>query len=164
MLPTSPDVEAKLATGASSMTVRDLCAAIVMSSDNAAANMLLKGIGGPPAFTAFMRTIGDEKTRLDRAEPDLNVNLPGDPRDTTTPRAMVDSMLRVFTQDVCRMPSRALLIDWMIRSRTGLDRVRAGIPKSWQVGDKTGTGATARSTISRSHGRPSAGRSSSRCT
>jgi beta-lactamase class A len=140
VLPTSPDVEAKLKTGATSMSVRDLCAAIVVSSDNAAANILLKGIGGPSAFTTFMRSIGDEKTRLDRTELDLNANLPGDPRDTTTPRAMVDSMLRVFTQDVVTMRSRALLIDWMMRSRTGLDRVRAGIPPGWQVGDKTGTG------------------------
>lgn len=140
VMPTSPEVEAKLKTGASSMSVRDLCAAIVVSSDNAAANILLKGIGGPSAFTTFMRSMGDEKTRLDRTELDLNANLPDDPRDTTTPRAMVDSMLRVFTQDVITMASRALLIDWMMQSRTGLDRVRAGIPKSWQVGDKTGTG------------------------
>ncbi|MBC8028415.1 MAG: class A beta-lactamase [Steroidobacteraceae bacterium] len=140
LLTTSPDVEAKLKTGATSMTVRDLCAAIVVSSDNAAANILLKGIGGPSGFTTFMRSIGDEKTRLDRTEPDLNVNLPGDPRDTTTPRAMIDSMLRVFTQDVITVRSRAVLIDWMMQSRTGLERVRAGIPKSWQVGDKTGTG------------------------
>ena len=140
LLPTSPDVEAKLKTGTTSMSVRDLCAAIVISSDNAAANILLKGIGGPSAFTTFMRSIGDEKTRLDRNEPGLNANLPGDPRDTTTPRAMVDSMLRVFTQDVITVRSRALLIDWMMQSRTGLDRVRAGIPPGWQVGDKTGTG------------------------
>jgi beta-lactamase class A len=141
LLPTSPDVEAKLKSGATSMSVNELCAAVVISSDNAAANVLLKGIGGPSALTAFMRSIGDEKTRLDRTEPDLNVNLPGDPRDTTTPRAMVDSMLRVFTQDAITIRSRALLIDWMSRSRTGLERVRAGIPKGWQVGDKTGTGA-----------------------
>jgi len=140
LLPTSPDVEAKLKSGAVSMSVRDLCAAIVVSSDNAAANILLKGIGGPSAFTTFMRSIGDEKTRLDRTEPDLNSNLPGDARDTTTPRAMVDSMLRVFTQDVITVRSRALLIDWMMQSRTGLDRVRAGIPPGWQVADKTGTG------------------------
>jgi beta-lactamase class A len=141
LLPTSPDVEAKLKAGATAMTVRDLCAAIVVSSDNAAANVLLKGIGGPSALTTFMRSIGDDKTRLDRIETDLNANLPGDPRDTTTPRAMVDSMLRIFTQDVITMRSRALLIDWMMQSRTGLDRVRGGIPKSWQVGDKTGTGS-----------------------
>jgi beta-lactamase class A len=136
----SPAVQARLATGADSMSIADLCAAAVVQSDNAAANVLLKGLGGPPAFTQFMRSIGDEVTRLDRVELELNSNAPGDPRDTTTPRAMVESMLRIFTQDVLTVPSRAMLIDWMGQSRTGMDRVRAGLPRTWQAADKTGTG------------------------
>jgi len=140
LLPNSPAVEAKLTAGVDAMTIRELCGAIVTQSDNAAANVLLNGIGGPPAFNQFMRTIGDEVTRLDRHEPALNTNLPGDPHDTTSPRVMVDNMLKIFTQDVLSIPSRALLIDWMIASRTGMDRVRAGLPRSWNPGDKTGTG------------------------
>jgi beta-lactamase class A len=136
----SPSVAAKLATGATEMSIQELCAAIVVHSDNAAANILLKGIGGPPAFTQFMRSIGDDVTRLDRMELELNSNTPGDERDTTTPRAMVDSMLRIFTQDVLTVPARAMLIDWMVQSKTGADRVRAGLPQGWQSGDKTGTG------------------------
>jgi beta-lactamase class A len=133
-------VTAKLAAGADSMSIVELCAAVVTHSDNAAANTLLNGIGGPQAFTRFMRSIGDQVTRLDRYEIELNENQPGDDRDTTTPRAMVDSLLRIFTQDVLSLSSRALLIDWMSQAQTGLDRVRAGIPKSWPAGDKTGTG------------------------
>ena len=140
LLPNSPAVEAKLGAGADAMTIRDLCAAAVTQSDNAAANVLLNGIGGPSVLTGFFRTLGDETTRLDRNEPALNTNLPGDQRDSTTPRAMVDSLLKIFTQDVLSIPSRALLIDWMIASRTGLDRVRAGLPRAWNSGDKTGTG------------------------
>jgi beta-lactamase class A len=136
----APAVEAKLAAGAASMTIRELCAAILTVSDNAAANLLLKGIGGPSGLTAFMQTLGDKTTRLDRFEPELNSNQPGDPRDTTTPHAMVDSMLKIFTQDVLSLTSRALLIDWMAAASTGLDRVRAGLPKSWNPGDKTGGG------------------------
>jgi beta-lactamase class A len=139
LLPNSPAVEASLAAGFESMTLRELCAAVVTQSDNAAANILLAGIGGPAALTTFFRTLGDETTRLDRIEMDLNSNLPKDPRDTTTPRAMVDAMLNMFTQDVLSVTSRALLIDWMVASQTGLDRVRAGIPKSWTPGDKSGT-------------------------
>ena len=140
VLANSPIVEAKLAAGATSMTVLELCSAAVAQSDNAAANILLAGIGGPDGFTQFMRSLGDETTRLDCMELDLNSNTPGDARDTTTPRAMANSMLRMFTQDVLSLTSRALLIDWMSSSRTGLDRVRAGLPKSWPAGDKTGTG------------------------
>ena len=140
LLPTSPMVEAALAAGEQAMTVKDLCAAIITRSDNAAANILLNSMGGPETLTQFMRSIGDEVTRLDRLELDLNSNVPGDPRDTTTPRAMVDSMLRIFTQDVISLPSRAILIDWMNAANTGRDRLRAGLPRGWQVGDKTGTG------------------------
>ncbi len=141
VLANSPVVEAALKTGATSLTVLELCRAVVVESDNAAANILLDGIGGPAAFTQFMRSIGDETTRLDRRELELNSNEPGDERDTTTPRAMVGSLLRIFTQDVLSLTSRALLIDWMVASRTGLDRVRGGLPRGWPAGDKTGTGA-----------------------
>jgi beta-lactamase class A len=137
----SPGVEVKLMAGADAMTVRDLMAAAVTQSDNAAANILLRAIGGPSALTEFFRTIGDTTTRLDRYEPELNSNVLDDARDTTTPRAMVDSMLAMFTRDVLALSSRALLIDWMTASRTGVDRVRAGLPKSWNAGDKTGGGA-----------------------
>ena len=140
LLPNSPAVEARLSAGMETMTLHELCTAIITVSDNAAANILLTGIGGPQALTTFMRNIGDEFTRFDRTEGMLNTNIPGDPRDTTTPRAMVDSMLRIFTQDVLSLTSRALLIDWLTASKLGLDRVRGGIPKSWQSGDKTGTG------------------------
>lgn len=136
----SPGVEVKLMAGAEAMTVRDLIAAAVTQSDNAATNVLLKAIGGPSAVTEFFRTIGDTTTRLDRFELELNSNVPDDPRDTTTPRAMVDSMLAIFTREVLTLASRALLIDWMTASRTGLQRVRAGLPKSWNAADNTGTG------------------------
>jgi len=136
----SPIIQKAIEQGVTELTVRDFCGAAVAYSDNAAANILLKAMGGPDAFTRFMRSIGDETTRLDRNEPDLNSNLPGDERDTTTPHAMVESLLKIFTQSVLSLASRALLIDWMITSRTGLDRVRKGLPKSWQTGNKTGTG------------------------
>ncbi len=136
----SPAVEAALAAGATAMTIRELCEAAVVHSDNAAANVLLAGMGGPPALTQFFRSLDDKVSRLDRTEPELNSNVSGDPRDTTSPRAMVDTMLKIFTQDVLKLPSRAMLIDWMTASKTGLDRVRAGLPRGWHTGDKTGTG------------------------
>ena len=136
----SPILDRAIEIGASELTVRDLCGAAVTYSDNAAANILLAGMGGPAALNTFVRSIGDEVTRFDRIEPELNVNLPEDPRDTTTPRAMAEMMLKIFTQDVLSLASRALLIDWMDAAKTGLDRVRAGLPKSWLSGDKTGTG------------------------
>ena len=140
LLLNSPSVEVKLMATADAMTVRELLAAAVTQSDNAATNILLRSMGGPSAVTEFFRSIGDNVSRLDRYELELNSNVADDVRDTTTPRAMVDSLLAIFTRDVLSIASRALLIDWMTASKTGLDRVRAGLPKTWNGGDKSGSG------------------------
>ena len=139
MLPHAPATSLHLAEG--SMTVRDLCAAIVTVSDNPAANILLAATGGPSALTQFLGGIGDRVTRLDRTELDLNTNLPGDPRDTTTPQAMAHSMEKALLGEVLSTQSRLQLIAWLRQSTTGLARLRAGLPAEWQAGDKTGTGA-----------------------
>jgi beta-lactamase class A len=123
------------------ISIETLCRAVVEVSDNTAANILLRLTGGPAGFTQFMRSIGDRETRLDRLELELNSNLPGDVRDTTTPRAMVMSLQRVLTRNVLRQDSRALLIDWLVSAATGLRRIRAGLPAHWRAGDKTGTGS-----------------------
>jgi beta-lactamase class A len=117
-----------------------LIRAIVETSDNAAANVLLDGIGGPTALTAFARRIGDPVTRLDRREPALNSNLGGDPRDTTTPAAMVATLERLLLGSVLARASRERLLEAMRRCQTGRDRLRASLPPGWTAGDKTGTG------------------------
>lgn len=134
----SPVTHAFLAAGA--MTVAQLCAAAVELSDNGAANLLLRKIGGPDAISDYARSIGDGVTRLDRLEPALNENRPGDPRDTTTPDACVADMGAVLLGNALSPGSRDQLIAWMKNCRTGLDRLRAGLPSDWTVADKTGTG------------------------
>jgi beta-lactamase class A len=134
----APVTRAHLKDG--SLTVGELCAAAVEESDNVAANLLLALSGGPAALTEFIRRQGDAITRLDRNEPTLNTNLPGDPRDTTTPDAMVGLMAKVLTGDALSPASRDQLIGWMKDCRTGLARLRAGLPPGWTAGDKTGTG------------------------
>ncbi|MBP2301809.1 class A beta-lactamase [Azospirillum picis] len=121
-------------------TVAELCQAAVTLSDNVAANLLLPVVGGPAGLTAFLRAIGDRKTRLDRNEPTLNSAIPGDPRDTTTPVSMVHCLDRLMVGDALPPEQRRQLIDWMVATRTGDKRLRAGVPKGWRVGDKTGTG------------------------
>ena len=122
------------------LTVRQLCAAAVEVSDNSAANLLLGLIGGPAGFTRFVRAAGDSSTRLDRIEPELNANMPGDLRDTTTPAAMTDLMRALLVGRVLAPSSAVLLRDWMVGSTTGRERLRADLPSDWRVGDKTGTG------------------------
>jgi beta-lactamase class A len=124
-----------------SMTVGALCAAAVEVSDNTAANLLLRTLGGPAGFTRYLRSLGDEVTRLDRDEPTLNANEPGDDRDTTTPEAMLATMNALLLGDALSPASRQRLQGWLVASTTGGARLRAGVPVSWRVGDKTGTGA-----------------------
>ena len=118
--------------GPPGMTMSELCAAAITWSDNTAANLLLKEIGGPQAVTAYARSLGDESTLLDRYEPALN------PVDMTTPNAMLDDMRQLLLGDRLSRSSREMLIRWMVACQTGLRSLRAGMPKGWQVGDKTG--------------------------
>ncbi|HEY4924235.1 MAG TPA: class A beta-lactamase [Roseiarcus sp.] len=130
----------KAHAGEGAMSLGDLCAAAIDWSDNTAANLLLQVIGGPPAFTRYVRALGDELTRLDRNEPTLNTAIAGDERDTTTPAAMVGDMRAVLLGDRLSPGSRRQLETWLIGDRVGDKRIRAGLPPSWRVGDKTGTG------------------------
>ncbi len=142
LVPHAPVTGALLASGtvSASLTVLDLCAAILLESDNPAANLLLPLVGGPPGLTRFFRELGDTETRLDRIEPALNSNLPGDPRDSSTPASFVGLMERLLCSDTLSDASRQQLLIWMNETETGLGRLRAGAPKDWPAGDKTGTG------------------------
>jgi beta-lactamase class A len=122
---------------ADGMTVSALCEAAITVSDNTALNLLLQVLGGPAAATAFARTLGDQVTRHDRTEPELNVGAPGDERDTSTPAQMATDLRALVLGDA---PGRDLLTGWLKANTTGGKQIRAGVPAGWVVGDKTGSG------------------------
>lgn len=122
------------------MSVAALCQAAIEYSDNTAANLLLHRVGGPAGLTAFARSIGDFTTRCDRYEPELNDAIPGDDRDTTTPAAMVSTLQKLVMGTALSLHSQRLLLSWLENCKTGKRRIRAGVPPTWRVGDKTGTG------------------------
>ncbi|KQS96785.1 MULTISPECIES: class A beta-lactamase [unclassified Rhizobium] len=124
------------------MTVAELCEAAVTVSDNTAANLLLASMDGPEGLTRWLRGIDDQVTRLDRIEPELNEAKKDDPRDTTTPHAMLTTMGKLLLDDALSEKSRDQLTAWLVGNKTGDKRLRAGLPKGWTVGDKTGTSAT----------------------
>lgn len=134
----SPVLEAQRKAGLSGLSVLGLCHAAVTISDNTAANLLLKLIGGPPGFTARARKFNGA-TRLDRTEPELNENRVGDPRDTTTPSGMAKLLYTMLFGSGIDPEAAAQLRAMMIDCRTGSARLRAGLPKGLTVGDKTGT-------------------------
>jgi len=127
--------------GPPGLSVAALCAAAITVSDNTAANLLLKSLGGPSAVTAFARNLGDTVTRLDRIEPELNVASPGDIRDTTTPNAALVTLQKLLLGTALSSASREQLIAWLRGCTTGAEKLRAGLPPDWSIGDKTGSGA-----------------------
>jgi beta-lactamase class A len=135
LLPNSP---ATAPQAGMAMPLAQLCAAALQRSDNAAANLLLQAIGGPPAITEFARSIGDARTRLDRWEIELNTAIPGDPRDTSTPRALGSGVQSLLTETVLGESQRRQLEDWMRGNVTST--MRTGLPPGWATADKTGTG------------------------
>ena len=132
----APVAEQNLDKGA--MSLADMCEAAVELSDNTCANALLARVGGPSALTAFWRSIGDAVSRLDHNEPELNRSPPGDPHGTTTPAAMAGNLRSLILGKILSPNSRERLTGWMLGSKTGDNRLRAGLPKGWRIGDKTG--------------------------
>lgn len=137
LLPNSPTT-GKHAGG--HLTLAELCEAAITLSDNLAGNLLLEAVDGPAGLTRYLRSIGDRVSRLDRWETELNESLPGDPRDTTSPAAMLADLQALLVGDVLSPSSRSQLITWLLANKTGGTRLRAGLPAAWQVGDKTGAG------------------------
>ncbi len=132
----APVAKANLSKG--SLSVREMCRGAVEESDNTCANLLLSRVGGPPALTAFWRKNGDRITRLDDPEPFLNRTPLGNSRDTTTPAAMAQTLRRFVLGRVLSDPSRTIFTEWLVGCRTGANRLRAGLPAAWVIGDKTG--------------------------
>lgn len=142
LLPHSPVVKARLAE--KKLSALALAEATQTTSDNAAANLLLRELfGGPAGFTAWLRAQGDAVTRIDRYEPEMNRVPPGDARDTSTPAAFARLVAALCTGPLLPAPARQTLLAWMEATQTGQRRLRAGLPAGWRAGDKTGTGFSA---------------------
>lgn len=138
MIAHAPVATQHLATGW--LTIVQAAQAAQETSDNVAANLLLRRLGGPAAFTTKLRELGDATTRLDRYEPEMNLVPPGEVRDTTTPEAMARLVARFVLGDALSSPTRESLTQWTIATTTGARRIRAGLPADWRAGDKTGSG------------------------
>ncbi|MER5224282.1 class A beta-lactamase [Streptomyces flaveus] len=134
----SPITEKHVESG---MTLRELCDAAVRYSDNTAANLLFDALGGPKGLEADLRKLGDKVTLMERIEPHLSDWVPGETRDTTTPRALAKDLRAYVLGDVLRKRERAQLATWLKTNTTGNEVIRAGVPEGWVVGDKTGSGS-----------------------
>ncbi|HZS80615.1 MAG TPA: class A beta-lactamase [Herbaspirillum sp.] len=127
--------------GGDGLSLAQICEAAMTLSDNTAANLILRNLGGLTPLNDFIKSLGDDLTRVDRFEPELNTALPGDARDTTTPAAMTGNLQKILLGNALSAASRQQITAWMAANKTGDRRVRAGMPPGWKVGDKTGSGA-----------------------
>lgn len=134
----SPVTEKHVDTG---MTLLEISEAAIRKSDNTAGNLLLEALGGPDKFEQALRDIGDDITQPERYETELNEFIPGNSRDTSTPRAMATNLKKVTLDDFLSDDKRELLIDWLKGNATGDALIRAGAPEGWIVGDKSGAGS-----------------------
>ncbi|VCX78262.1 blaCTX-M-101_1_HQ398214 [Escherichia coli] len=80
----------------------------VQYSDNVAMNKLIAHVGGPASH------------RL----------IPGDPRDTTSPRAMAQTLRNLTLGKALGDSQRAQLVTWMKGNTTGAASIQAGLPAS----------------------------------
>ncbi|MER2515064.1 MAG: class A beta-lactamase [Candidatus Accumulibacter phosphatis] len=122
------------------MTFGEVCRAAVSYSDNTAANVVFDAIGGTTGFNSYMQSIGDDQTRLDRKEPELNDATPGDERDTTTPNDIVSSLRKILLGNGLSVSSRNVLTQWMLDDQVAGALLRASLPSNWKIADKTGAG------------------------
>lgn len=136
IVPNSPATKDRI--GGTGMSLAELCEATMIVSDNTAANLMLATFGGPAGFTAYVRSLGDTVTRLDRYEPQLND--PDNELDTTSPAAMAANIRTLILGTALSETSRQQLTAWMVGNKTGDTRLRAGLPKDWRIGEKTGGG------------------------
>ena len=136
----SPAIAHRIETGHLEISFNDACQMMLSVSDNTAANIVLKEIGGPTGLTTFLRSIGDQATRLDRWETALNEALPGDLRDTTTPRAIANSLQRLILGDVLTPASQTILRKWLADHSVADALFRAALPVTWSIDDRSGAG------------------------
>lgn len=137
-VPHSPVTESR---AGGTLTWAEVLDAALRLSDNTAANLLAQDVGGPTAVTEVLRAWGDDVTRVDRLEPDVNTAVPGDERDTSTPRVLAGHVRALVLGDRLDEPARERLLGWMRASTTGTGLVRAGMPSGWKVADRSGGAA-----------------------
>ncbi|MFV0575049.1 MAG: class A beta-lactamase [Vibrio sp.] len=120
--------------------LQNACQAAMYMSDNTAANIIIKAVGGTEAVTQFARTLGDKVTRLDRFEPELNQGKPNDERDTTTPNMISQDINALLFGSVLSEQSKQQLKEWMVNNQVTGNLLRSVLPDYWHIADRSGAG------------------------
>jgi beta-lactamase class A len=120
--------------------VRTLMARMMIHSDNHATDILLKDLGGPRTLHDWLRDNGVSGLRVDRTIAQLLADKRDlwDTRDSSTPKAMVDLLRRIYKAELIKPESRDYLLRLMAQCETGKNRMKALLP-GIPIEHKTGT-------------------------
>lgn len=136
----SPAIKNHIRAGHATVSFADACRMMLSVSDNTAANIILAELGGPKGLTSFLRSQGDQVTRVDRWETALNEAAPGDARDTTTPHAIAQSVRHLILGEALLPASRRTLRQWLAGHSVADALFRSALPPTWSIDDRTGAG------------------------
>jgi len=122
-------------------SVRSLMGKMLIYSDNRAADVLFKDVGGPHAVHRWLVDNGIQGVRVDRTIAQLLADKRDlwDTRDSSTPKAMVDLLRRIYKGDLISPSSRNYLLGVMAKCHTGKNRMKWLLPAGTPVEHKTGT-------------------------
>jgi beta-lactamase class A len=122
-------------------SVRTLMNKMLIYSDNRAADVLFKDVGGPHAVHSWLTSNGIHGVRVDRTIAQLLADKRDlwDARDSSTPKAMVELLRRIYRGDLISPTSRNYLLGVMAKCHTGKNRMKWLLPAGTPVEHKTGT-------------------------
>jgi beta-lactamase class A len=118
-----------------------LMEAMLIHSDNYATDLLIRNLGGPKTVQQWVSWHGLTGISVDRTIAQLLRDRRDlhDPRDSSTPLAMIGLLKTIETGNVLKPQSRSFLQTMMARCMTGKNRIRALLPAGTRVENKTGT-------------------------
>lgn len=128
------------------LTAHELIDLMITRSSNPATDALLRVVGGPAAVNDWMRragvtefTLSRDIATLVRDDGEYDPAAIIDPRDSATPRAMVQLMSGIWQGRWLSASSNRVIISAMERCRTGTRRIPARMPSYVTVAHKTGS-------------------------
>ena len=124
------------------MSLKALIKASMLQSDNTANNKIMQELGGVNGLKHELVQLGDDVSEPQRLEPELNYFDPNSKADTTTPRAAAQTLNSILTSNEMNGSNLSLLKQTMIENKTGDTLIKAGMPNSYTVGDKSGQALT----------------------
>jgi beta-lactamase class A len=122
-------------------SVRTLMNKMLIYSDNRAADILFKDVGGPRAVHHYLTTNGIHGVRVDRTIAQLLADKRDlwDARDSSTPKGMIELLKRIYKAEIISPRSRDYLLGVMAKCHTGKNRMKWLLPAGTPVEHKTGT-------------------------